>query len=192
KNEFKNQDPSASLLPPRLSAIRPEDFRDVGRALELFRQAVKCGLMRNDSEHSRLLWMAAIERARTVPARNPAGVFLFVVKARKWEFLSEGHFEAANARLKAFLYASPPGAVPVLLPRLDAPRRVPERVLESARPRLSKEAQLVQLVREKLKGQGSVFAALHAHAGFTRERYAAALAELEEMAGKIPPQTANA
>ena len=58
-------------LPPRLSDIRPEDFRDVGRALELFRQAVKCGLMPNDSEHSRLLWMAAIERARTVPARNP-------------------------------------------------------------------------------------------------------------------------
>ena len=71
--------------------------------MELFRQAVKCGLAPNDSEHARLLWMAAIERARTVPADNPAGLFLFLVKNRKWDFLSNGHFEAANTRLKAYL-----------------------------------------------------------------------------------------
>jgi hypothetical protein len=183
KREFKTQDPPAAHLPsPRLSAIRPEDFRDVGRALELFRQAVKCGLMPNGSEHSRLLWMAAIERARMVPAQNPAGVFLFVVKGRRWDFLSDGHFEAANARLKSFLHAPPPDAVPFLVPRLAA---MPEKPPEPKREMLSKDAELVRLVRERLRGQGSVFAALHNHAGWDRERYAAALAELEAAAPAV-------
>ena len=45
---------------------------------------------------------------------------------------------------------------------------------------LSKDAELLRLVREKLQGQGgSIFAALHSHAGWDRDRYAAALAELE-------------
>ena len=107
----ENPDRSAVLPSPRLSDIRPEDFKDVGRALELFRQAAKCGLV-PDSEHSRLRWLAAIERARTVPARNPAGVFLFIVKNRLWKYLSDGHFEAANARLKAFLHPPMPRSCP--------------------------------------------------------------------------------
>lgn len=185
----ENPDRSAALPPPRLSDIRPEDFRDVGRALELFRQAVKCGLMPNASEHSRLLWMAAIERARTVPARNPAGVFLHLVRGRLWSYLSDGHFEAANARLKGFLYAPPPpGAVPVLLPRLGAPepREGPRE------PKLSKDAQLLEIVRERLKGQGgSVFAALHNHAGWNRDQYARAVAELEASSGSPAAATAG-
>jgi hypothetical protein len=162
--------PENTLPAPRLSDIRPEDFRDVSRALELFRQAVKCGLV-PDCEHSRLLWMAAIERARTVPARNPAGVFLFLVKNQKWDYLSDGHHEAGNARLKAFLYPPMPEMVPVPEPRLAAP--------SPSRPGHSKDAELLRVVRENLRGQGSVFAALHNHVGWDRERYAAALAELE-------------
>ena len=94
---------------------------------------MKCGLHADDSEHSRLLWMAAIERARTVPARNPAGVFLFLVKNRKWDYLSDGHYEAGNARLKAFLHPPMPEVVPVLTPRLAAPRPSKTRALEGCR-----------------------------------------------------------
>jgi hypothetical protein len=163
--------PENTLPAPRLSDIRPEDFRDVGRALELFRQAVKCGLV-PDSEHSRLSWMAAIERARTVPTRNPAGVFLFLVKHRKWAYLSDGHWEGGNSRLKTFLHPPMPEVVSLPLPRPEAPR--------PSRPVISKDAELLRLVREKLRGQGgSIFAALRSHAGWDRERYAAALAELE-------------
>jgi len=171
KRDPENTDRSAVLPPPRLSDIRPEDFRDVARALELFRQAAKCGLV-PDSDHSRFLWMAAIERARTVPARNPAGVFLFIVKSRKWDFLSDGHYEAANARLKAFLHPPSPKGSPVLTPPLAAPK--------PRGPVVSKDAELLRMVREKLRGQGvSIFAALRSHAGWDRERYAAALSELE-------------
>lgn len=186
KRESKNQDPSAPKLPPpRLSSIRSEDFRDVGRALELFRQAVKCGLMPHASEHSRLLWLAAIERARTVPARNPAGVFLHLVKNRKWEFLSEGHFEAANRRLKEFLWA--PAETPLLVPV----KSVPSVAAPAPRRALSPDALLVQVVRNEMARRGmrgELFPALRAQAGFTRERYENALAEL----GNSLPATANA
>jgi len=186
KRESKNQDPSAPKLPPpRLSSIRPEDFRDVGRALELFRQAVKCGLMPHASEHSRLVWLASIERARTVPARNPAGVFLHLVKNRKWEFLSEGHFEAANRRLKEYLWA--PAETPLLVPVKSVPSSPPP----APRRALSPDALLVQVVRNEMARRGlrgELFPALRAQAGFTRERYEKALAEL----GNSLPATANA
>lgn len=125
--------------------------------------------MPNDSEHSRLLWMAAIERARTVPAENPAGLFLFLVKNRKWDFLSNGHFEAANDRLKAYLY-----------PRAEVPTFATARpVLE--RPALSKDALLVQAVRNELAKRGlrcDLFPVLRSQAGWDRPRFEAAMAEL--------------
>jgi hypothetical protein len=181
KNSKANTDPEP-LPPPRLSAIRPEDFQDIGRALELFRQAVKCGLAPNDSEHARLLWMAAIERARTVPADNPAGLFLFLVKNRKWDFLSDGHFEAANTRLKAYLYGGSRSEV------LTLPTARPS----SPRPTLSKDALLVQTVKNELAKRGlrcDLFAVLRSQAGWERARFDAALAEL---AGKDYPAVGEA
>jgi hypothetical protein len=163
--------PPGTLPPPRLSAIRAEDFQDVGRALELFRQAAKCGLVPNDSEHARLLWMAAIERARTVPAENPAGLFLFLVKNRKWNFLRDGHFEAANTRLKAYLYGGSRSEVPTL----------PTTRPSSPRPTLSKDALLVQAVKNELAQRGlrcDLFSVLRSQAGWDRARFEAALAEL--------------
>ncbi len=146
---FKN-DRGNSPETPRLSAIRPEDFRDVGRALELFRQAVKCCLV-EDSEHSRLRWLAAVERARTVPAKNPAGVFLHIVKNRLWKYLSEGHWDAASQRLKVHLYGAPAatGASPLTASiggRKESPKSSP-RVL-------SEDAKLVRAVRAVLRQKG--------------------------------------
>jgi hypothetical protein len=163
---------SETLPPPRLSAIRAEDFQDIGRALELFRQAVKCGLAPNDSEHCRLLWMAAIERARTVPAQNPAGLFLFLVKNRQWDFLSDGHFDAAHARLKAYLYGDRRSEEPPLVVARPTPQR----------PTFSKDALLVQVVRNELGKRGircELFSVLRSQAGWDRARFEAALAELE-------------
>ena len=96
--------------------------------------------MPNDSEHSRLLWMAAIELVHAVPAKNPAGLFLSLVKNRKWDFLSDGHFDGANARLKAYLHGPVPDVPPFLVPRITSPC-----------PRLSRDALLVQVVQNELK-----------------------------------------
>jgi hypothetical protein len=169
----KPQDHSGEFPPPRLSSIQPADFRDVGRALELFRQAVKCGLMPNASEHSRLLWLAAIERARTVPAKNPAGVFLYIVKHRRWDFLSDGHFDGANARLKAYLHGPRPENPPLLVP---VGRKYPA---AGSRPRLSKDAMTLQVIRNHgVRDPEAAFPTLRAH-GWDRPRFAAAKAELE-------------
>src|SRR5207249_2272320 len=100
--------------------------------LELFRQAVKCGLMANASEHSRILWIAAIERARTVEARNPAGVFLTIVKRRLWGNLSEGQFDAANRRLKAHFFGARPEIPPGFVPAFRS-------VVAPPKPRLSQD-----------------------------------------------------
>jgi hypothetical protein len=169
----KPQDHSGGFPAPRLSSIQAADFRDVGRALELFRQAVKCGLMPNASEHSRLLWLAAIERARTVPARNPAGVFLHIVKNRRWDFLSDGHFDGANARLKAHLHGPRPENPPLLVP---VGRKFPN---AGPRPRLSKDALTLQAIRNHgVRDLEAAFPTLRAH-GWDRPRFAAAKAELE-------------
>jgi hypothetical protein len=129
--------------------------------------------------------MAAIERARTVPARNPAGVFLFIVKNRKWDFLSDGHYHAANDRLKQFLYPPLPRAASLGgLATFAAP------VIE--KPRLSRDALLVQVVRNELARKGlraDLFPVLRAHAGWDRDRFNAALAELEP-AGQSPAAVA--
>jgi hypothetical protein len=181
KGRNKNQDqPATSLPPPRLSSIRPEDFSDLGRALELFRQAVKCGLMPNASEHSRLRWLAAIERARTVPSRNPAGVFLFLVKGKHWDYLSDGHVHGANDRLKAHLFGRPPENPSFFMPG-PLIGSLPQAI--QPRPQLSRDALLVQVVRAELMKRGSrldAFMALRSQAGWDRPRYDAALAELVE------------
>ena len=186
--EEKNTKTPTELPPPRLSKIRAEDFRDVGRALELFRQAVKCRLMPNDSEHSRLLWLAAIERARTGPAKNPAGVFLHIVKNRKWDYLSDGHFDAANARLKAHLHG-PPSEIPrfSLRPALDRPSA-------PARPQLSRDALLLQVVKNELAKRGSrcdPFPLLRSQAGWNRTRFENAAAELENSPRNFAPGHGN-
>ena len=71
KNTRTDTNPSRGSPPATALAIRPEDFQDVGRALELFRQAIKCGLVPNDSEHARLFWMAAIEPSPHRAGRKP-------------------------------------------------------------------------------------------------------------------------
>lgn len=173
-NSEKGKPQDRKDSPPRLSHIRPKlDFPNTGRCLELLRQAVKCGLMPNACEHSRLLWMAAIERARTVEAKNPAGVFLVLVKKKLWKNLSEGQFDAANKRIKEHLYSLPREMPPFFEPRSMSEARKPAT--------LSKDAQLVKVVRTKLGNRVEerlVFHALRTHAGFTKERYDAAVLEL--------------
>lgn len=147
KNKGSEERPSER---PHLSNIKSEDLRDVGRALELFAQAVKCRLV-EDSEHSRLRWLAAIERARTVPARNPAGVFLHLVKNRLWGYLAEGHWEGANQRLKVHLYGPRAGSQPSPLAQSIGRSIEPER---PRKPALSDDAKLVKAIGLVLRQKG--------------------------------------
>ena len=154
-SEPKTEDPAPKFTSPvRLSNIQPEDFKDLSRSLELFRQAVKCGLS-DESEHSRLRWVAAIERARTVPANNPAGLFLFIVKNKKWEYLSEGHWDAANERLKAHLFGNRTISPPLMVPLGSIGSAPSERKPAGfSRPSLSEDAKLIKAMRSVLAERG--------------------------------------
>lgn len=182
-SDRKSEGPATKFEPPvRLSGIKSEDFKDVARALELFRQAVKCGLVSDESEHSRLRWMASIERARTVPCENPAGVFLFIQKNKRWDYLSEGHWDAANERLKTHFFghrtvptlvAGPPGGVGSGVPR----------VLGSPPKTLSADAVLIRSIRIVMSQRGirceDPLPLLRRHdSAWTRERLLSAELEL--------------
>jgi hypothetical protein len=184
----KNQDqkPGDFPPPPRLSNIRPElDFADIERLLELHRQGVKCGLV-SGSEFERLMWVAAAERARTLPdVRNPAGVFLRLVKAKLWRqgYLSEGQIEAANRRLKEYLFGGP-RKIPLLVPR----KPVPGSGASCRGPRLSRDARVLQAIRNHgVRDLESAFPVLRGQYGWDRPRFVAAQAELE---GRLQPLAA--
>lgn len=185
QNKTPQDESGQKLPPPRLSSIRPEDFTDLTRALILFGYAVRCGLMHNDSEHARLLWVAAIERARTVPARNPAGVFLYLVKNKKWGFLSDGHFEAARLRLKAHRDSERTISPPLFVPaRVGFSQPSGEGREIAALPALSRDAQVIKTVRGAIAQKGLRVSDLLPHlrrvdASWNRPRLDAALAELD-------------
>jgi len=143
----------------------------------LFRQAVKAGLL-NDGEENELYFVACAERARTAEVKNPCGLFCILVKNRKkfGTYISAEQENSARLRIRDWRYPRVSSGEPFLVPRK------PDPVKPQPPPRelLSKDAELVRVLRERLKGQGgSVFATLHNHAGWDRDRYAAALAELE-------------
>lgn len=176
------------IPPPQLSRIRPEDFLEVGRALRLLEQAVERGLMPDESEFSRLRWLAALERARTMPARNPAGIFLYLVRNRLWHYLTEAHITAASERLKRHLFHDGRLMPPFFVRRGALERANPER------PEISTDALIVQVVRNELARRGErqdIFVALWTHAGFARERYKAALAEMKNAASPAKNATGN-
>ena len=81
------------------------------------------------------------------------------------------HFEAANTRLKAYLYGGSRSEVPTL----------PTARPSSPRPTLSKDALLVQAVKNELAKRGlrcDLFPVLRSQAGWERARFEAALVEL--------------
>lgn len=84
---------------PTLANVLAEDLSDTGRLLELFRQAVRAGLVRR-SEHDRLQFVAAAEPASAAGVRNPAGLFVHLVRRRLWQYLTLADEEAARRRLK--------------------------------------------------------------------------------------------
>jgi hypothetical protein len=110
-----------------------------------------------------------------VGAKNPAGLFLFLVKNRRWDFLSQGHEEAARSRLREHLLGertTPPLLVPELFPR-GIPKAMP------ARPQLSEDAFLLRVLQSRgVKNLDAAFSALRAN-GWDRPRFVAARAELE-------------
>jgi hypothetical protein len=152
---------------PTLRDVTPEDLRDTGRLLELHEQAIEQKLV-TTSEADRLKFVAGAEHARAVGSK-PCRLFAWIAWKGRWEFITQADEDAARVRLKQHLHARPVNRI--------------QPVTRSEREPLSDDALLVQSITAALKR------ANHRVDGFpllkrerpewTRERWDAALAELE-------------
>ena len=95
-----------SLPAPTLDDVKPEDLRDVGRALELHLQAVARGLA-DPSEAGRLRFPAVAEHARAVGTVNAPGLFARLVRRGWWHFATMDDENAARRRLREHLHGRP-------------------------------------------------------------------------------------
>ena len=115
--EYKHQNP-ASGRPAGARAKREEqttpgreptwrdvteaDLRDTARLIELHRQGVQAGFVER-GEHARLQFVTAAEHARAVAERNPAGLFVRLVRGNLWHFATQADEDQARGRLRAFV-----------------------------------------------------------------------------------------
>ena len=158
----------AVLPPPHLQHIVPEDLQDMPRLLALFDQAHMRGLI-GKSASDRLTFLALAEHATVVGSQNPCGLFATLVQRQQWHFVTDRDEDAAQARLKQYLYGVPVRAAP---PPVLAP------------PELSRDAAIVRYVRTQLirvGWQGDAFGFVcQEDPTWTRERWDSAAAELAQ------------
>ena len=83
---------------PRIGSIRLEDLQDTARLMALHRQAVGRGYI-DGSDHGRLMFTAAAEHALRL-ADKPPGMFAWIVKRKRWLFVTNADEAAAARRIK--------------------------------------------------------------------------------------------
>ena len=100
--------------------MRLHDFRDTGRLLTLYAQAVHAQWL-GPSEAERLAFAALAQHVLTYRPENAGGLFTHLVRTRCFAYITQADEDAAQQRLTRFLYreASPP-------PLVDAAEAEPE------------------------------------------------------------------
>jgi hypothetical protein len=148
----ESHNPKAAQLAaePTLRNVVPEDLRQTNRLLELHSQAVDAGLI-GPSESERLKFVAAAEHAWTVGSSNPSGLFSRLVRSKLWHYLTQDDEDAANRRLKAFLFGGPPS---VNVPLAAIPGAALRGGQGAIRPGLSEDARFVRDVTNDLRKKG--------------------------------------
>ena len=87
--------------------LTPEDLRETGRLRVLFDSAVERELIPAGERNFRD-FVALAERARRVAQKNPCGLFAWLVREKRFDFIANEDEARANVRVMEFLY-SPPG-----------------------------------------------------------------------------------
>jgi hypothetical protein len=153
---------------PTLRHLVSDDLQDTARLLILFEQAQTQGLI-GKSESDRLTFVALAEHATVVGSTNPCGLFATLLRRQCWHFVTDSDEDAAQARLKHYLYglsarAAPPPPSPC--------------------PALSHDAAIVRYVQTHLVRagwQGDAFGLVSREdASWSRERWENAVRELED------------
>lgn len=76
------------------------DLEQPARTADLFRDAVRSGRVRN-TPSDRLLVFAAAARAKSVGLRNPAGLFVWLIRERRWSHINQRDEDRGRAALRA-------------------------------------------------------------------------------------------
>ncbi len=85
--------------PPSLRHVQPVDLRDDARLSCLLRQAVARRWL-SGAEADRLRGFAAAEHALRIGTRNPAGLFVWMLRRQCWGFLATADEDRARERLR--------------------------------------------------------------------------------------------
>lgn len=176
--------PDTAGVRPSLKRVTAEDLKDPKRLAALREQAIGEGLI-SGSEHDRLQFFAAAERARSVGSKNPPGLFVRIVRSGLWRFLSQDDEDAARRKIRTLLYPEgrpdpngQHGPFSGLSGGIGQKARV-----EPRREGPSEDALVVRSVTNALKRagfRGDPFYALKSQRPeWTRDRWERAAAELE-------------
>src|SRR5262249_27723095 len=102
-------EPTAALplrrpLPaPRLQQMQLYDFRDTGRLLALYDQAVHAQWL-GSSEAERLTFVALAQHVLTYRPENAGGLFTHLLRTRGFAYITQADEDSARQRLNRFLY----------------------------------------------------------------------------------------
>lgn len=103
-NSAKAKMKPTALPPPSLRHILPQDLRNTKRLLNLHTQAIKAELVgRSEAERLRFIGLAQHVLARC--PKNAGGLFHHLLTHRRFHFVTQEEEEAAQKRLKQYLYA---------------------------------------------------------------------------------------
>jgi hypothetical protein len=94
---------TTSLLPPCLHHIVLPDLRDMERLLTLYSQAVQICLI-GPSEAERLAFVALAQHVLAFRPTNPGGLFLQLLRQRRFAFITQEEEDIARRRLLAYVY----------------------------------------------------------------------------------------
>lgn len=157
---------------PSLHHVVREDLDDTGRLLKLFDQATRSQFV-DGGHRDQLRFVGAAEHARTIGSVNPPGLFAWLIRNRRWEFITDGDEDAANRRIKQHLY----GGSQERRSEKPVPRRNPQE-------ELSEDARFVRAARQLFRQRGirqdPLLVVRRERPDWTRERWDAACRELDE------------
>lgn len=156
---------------PTMRHVELWDLKNTDRLLVLFEDATEKGVLQN-SEHDRLLFVAAAERALMKGTINPCGFFVRVVRSQLWHHVTQGDEDAAHQRLKTHFYGD-----------VRKREKEPARRFKPPTIKLSEDARMVSAamnVAQAKRLSGDPFYLLRQMSPeWNRERWDAASDELE-------------
>ena len=166
---FKRAGSSDAEASPNIRNVKLSDLKDTGRLLLLFEDAAKGGLVaRTDLDRHRFL--GAAEHACAAGKSNPCGLFVWLVRNKRWHHITEREDHFAQVKVKMFVRNE----------EMPAFRRSPTPAPLSPDAKFAKS--LLSVLRQKRVLQDPYPELSRMRPEWTRERWQRAMTELRDSA----------